>query len=115
VLWSSPAKAGDPVNTTDSDLSDSVEFTAGVDGPRRHQCARMRSLQISNEGAVHERSYPHWHRHVQECFRAARRRRGGTAGAAPEAAAPADARVFRPTAAGADRRRGLWGGALLGA
>src|SRR5215471_7343698 len=75
----------------------------------------MRSLQISNEGAVHERSYPHWHRHVQECFRAARGGCRRTAGLAQEAAAPADARVLRQAGAGADRHRSLWGGALLGA
>ena len=43
----------------------------GVDGPRRHRCARMRSLQISNRGAVRGEAYPHWYGHVQECFRAA--------------------------------------------
>ena len=31
-------------------------------------CARMRSAEISNEGAVREPDYPHWGGHVQECF-----------------------------------------------
>ena len=32
----------------------------GVDGPLRHQCARMRLLQISDKGAVRGSDYPNW-------------------------------------------------------
>src|SRR5579864_9086670 len=53
-----------------------ARLPVGVDGPRRHRCARMRSLQISDKGAVRGQDYPHWHRYVQECFCAARGEHG---------------------------------------
>ena len=36
----------------------------GVDGPRRHRCARMRSLRSSDRGAVRGKAYPSWYGHV---------------------------------------------------
>src|SRR5262245_21942599 len=66
TLLSSPGLTGRSSNHRPGD-------TVGVDGPRRHRCARMRSLEISNKGAVRDEDYPHWYGHVQECFRAARR------------------------------------------
>src|ERR1700739_3721945 len=43
----------------------------GVDGPLRHQCARMRLLQISDKGAVRDEDYPHWYGYVEAYFCAA--------------------------------------------
>src|SRR6476661_2885059 len=40
----------------------------GVDGPLRHQCARMRLLQISDKEAVRGTDYPHWHGYVEAYF-----------------------------------------------
>jgi hypothetical protein len=40
----------------------------GVDGPLRHQCARMRLLQISDKGAVREPDYPNWNGYVEAYF-----------------------------------------------
>jgi hypothetical protein len=40
----------------------------GVDGPLRHQYARMRLLQISDKGAVREPDYPNWNGYVEAYF-----------------------------------------------
>lgn len=40
----------------------------GVDGPRWHRCAKPRSLQISDKGAVRGTNCPNWHGYVEAHF-----------------------------------------------
>jgi hypothetical protein len=44
--------------------------------PKRHRCARMRSLQISSEETVRGSAYQNWNGHVEACFSAPRRECG---------------------------------------
>src|SRR4029078_3352825 len=94
-----------------SELQQRGSVIDGVDGPLRHQCARMRLLQISDKGAVRERDYLHWSRYVEVYFPAAGGGGGGTAGAAQEAWAEAGVGVFCQAAADEDRDGGLRRGA----
>src|SRR5258708_40378165 len=71
--------------------------------------------KISDKGAVHERYYPNWCGHVQECFPAAWRGCGRAAGAAQEAAPARFFELFRATAADQGRLGSLRRGGLLGA
>src|SRR5882724_9422569 len=89
--------------------------TVGVDGPRRHRCARMRSCRSQTKGAVRERSYPHWYGHVQECFCVAWGECGRAADFAQETTAAAGCGVSGEVATDADWYRSLRCGALLGA
>src|SRR6266436_4815334 len=70
--------------------------------------------KISDKGAVHERYYPNWCGHVQECFPAARGGCGRAAGAAQEAAPARFFELFRPAAADQGRLGSLRRVALLG-
>src|SRR4029078_2804928 len=59
----------------------------GVDGPQRHQCARMWSLKNTFEGAVHDEDSTDRDRYVEGQFPAARGEREGRGCAAPDGAA----------------------------
>src|SRR5438445_12048636 len=85
----------------------------GVDGPRRHQLCQNEVAKISDKGAVHERYYPNWCGHVQECFPAAWRGCGRAAGAAQEAAPARFLELFRAAAADQGRLGSLRRVALL--
>src|SRR5947208_17038133 len=66
----------------------------GVDGPRRHRCARMRSLRSQRRGTVRGEAYPNWYGHVEASLSAAWCQRGGGADPSQEVAAQGDGGVF---------------------
>src|SRR6185369_3163319 len=87
----------------------------GVDGPQRHQCARMWSLKDTFEGAVHEQDSTDRDRYVEGQFPAARGEREGRGGAAPDGASSSVSGVHGEAGADGDWFGSLWGVASLGA
>src|SRR5437867_12343266 len=88
--------------------------SVGVDGPQRHLCARMRSLKITFEGAVHGQTSTNRHRHVEERFPTARGRREGTDRVAQASAAARIPGVSGQAGSDFDRARGVGRFALVG-
>src|ERR1700733_4780296 len=89
--------------------------SVGVDGPRRHRMCQSEGVEISNQGAVHVRDYPNWHRHVQECFPVAWSECERSAGFEKEAEAVSACALVGEAGADEDRHRSLRWIALSGA
>src|SRR5882724_4087833 len=89
--------------------------SVGVDGPRRHRSARMRSLKITFEGAVHDHDSTDWNRYVEERFPAAWRRRARASVIATQAAASGVPDGRGQARADVDRAGGVRRQPLLGA
>src|SRR5580693_2301911 len=87
----------------------------GVDGPRTASMCQSEVVGSYSKGAVHGRDYTHFHRHVEECFSAARGERGRGGGASPSAAASTGGGVLQQAAADEDCVGGVWWIASLGA